>query len=96
LAAAQEEAEAKADRAMKGRAAAGEATGSAEAKSSETLDRLSHADAAQALLGRLNATGVWHDHATQEVFEKGTLTTMLPWAFKPRYWHWLQAAWVKS
>lgn len=57
--------------------------------------KMPHADAAQALLGKLNATGVWHDHSTQEVFEKGTLTAMLPWAFKPRYWHWLQAAWVK-
>lgn len=56
---------------------------------------MSHADAAQALLGQLNATGVWHDHSTQEVFEKQTLTSMMPWAFKPRYWHWLQAAWVK-
>ena len=56
---------------------------------------ISHADAAQALLSKLNATGVWHDHSTQAVFDKGTLTTMLPWAFKPRYWHWLQAAWVK-
>lgn len=53
-----------------------------------------HADAAQALLGRVNATGVWHDHSTQEVFEKGTVTIMMPWAFKPRYWHWLQAAWI--
>jgi hypothetical protein len=68
----------------------------AQAQVKMNQQTLSHADAAQALLGRLNATGVWHDHATQEVFEKGTLTTLLPWAFKPRYWHWLQAAWVKS
>lgn len=57
---------------------------------------MSHADAAQALLSRLHATGVWHDHSTQTVFAMNTETTMIPWAFKPRYWHWLQAAWVKS
>lgn len=56
---------------------------------------LGHAEAAQTLLGLVNAKGVWHDHSTQEVFDKDTRTTMLPWAFKPRYWHWLQAAWVK-
>jgi hypothetical protein len=55
-----------------------------------------HQDAAQQLLTRLNAQGVWHDHATRTVFAPGTVTTMIPWAFKPNYWHWLQAAWVKS
>jgi len=58
------------------------------------LTVMSHANAAQALLARLNATGVWHDHATQTVFAANTATTMMPWAFKPRYWHWLQAAWI--
>jgi hypothetical protein len=56
---------------------------------------LSHADAAQALLTRVNAKGVWHDHSSQTVFAANTVTTMMPWAFKPHYWHWLQAAWVK-
>jgi hypothetical protein len=56
---------------------------------------MKHADAAQALLSQLHATGVWHDHATQTVFAVNTTTTMMPWAFKPHYWHWLQAAWVK-
>jgi len=56
---------------------------------------MAHADAAQALLATLNATGVWHDHSTQTVFAVNTSTTLLPWAFKPHYWHWLQAAWVK-
>jgi len=23
------------------------------------------------------------------------VTTLMPWAFKPHYWHWLQAGWVK-
>ena len=54
-----------------------------------------HAQAAQWLLTRLNAQGVWHDHATQTVFAPHTSTTLIPWAFKPHYWHWLQAAWVK-
>jgi hypothetical protein len=56
---------------------------------------MKHPDAAQALLTSLNATGVWHDHSTQTVFAVNTATTMIPWAFKPHYWHWLQAAWVK-
>jgi hypothetical protein len=42
-----------------------------------------------------NAKDVWHDHATQTVFAVNTATPMIPWAFKPYYWHWLQAAWVK-
>jgi len=56
----------------------------------------SHEQAAQLLLTRLNAEGVWHDHATRTVFPAGTMTTVIPWAFKPSYWHWLQAAWIKS
>jgi len=56
----------------------------------------SHEQAAQLLLTRLNAQGIWHDHATRTVFPAGTMTTMIPWAFKPSYWHWLQAAWIKS
>ena len=69
-----------------------------EAQAQVKLDGqvMQHADAAQALLTTLNATGVWHDHATQTVFAVNTSTTLLPWAFKPHYWHWLQAAWVKS
>jgi hypothetical protein len=52
--------------------------------------------AAQGLLSQLNAQGVWHDHATAGVFEPHTSTTLIPWAFKPHYWHWLQAGWVRS
>jgi hypothetical protein len=52
--------------------------------------------AAQALLTQLNAQGVWHDHATSGVFVPHTSTTLIPWAFKPHYWHWLQAGWVSS
>lgn len=54
-----------------------------------------HEVAVQQLLSRLNAKGVWHDHATRTVFPPGTQTSMLPWAFRPHYWHWLQAAWVR-
>jgi len=57
---------------------------------------LTQQNAAQQLLQRLNAEGVWHDHATRTVFAPGTATTMIPWAFKANYWHWLQAAWIKS
>jgi hypothetical protein len=36
----------------------------------------------------------WHDHLTSHVFAHNTHTTWMPWAFKPNYWHWLQAGWV--
>jgi hypothetical protein len=52
--------------------------------------------AAQSLLTRLNAKGVWHDHATSGVFAPNTPTTLMAWAFKPYYWHWLEAGWVNS
>ena len=51
--------------------------------------------AAQSLLTQVNAQGVWLDHATAKVFEPRTQTTLMPWAFKPNYWHWLEAGWVK-
>ncbi|NBS77691.1 MAG: hypothetical protein EBT28_09880, partial [Betaproteobacteria bacterium] len=51
--------------------------------------------AAQSLLTLVNAQGVWHDHATAGVFAPHTSTTLMPWAFKPHYWHWLEAGWVK-
>jgi hypothetical protein len=51
--------------------------------------------AAQSLLTQVNAQGVWLDHATATVFEPLTQTTLMPWAFKPQYWHWLEAGWVK-
>ena len=53
------------------------------------------ATAAQVLLTRLNAKGVWHDHATAGVFAPNTTTMLMAWAFKPYYWHWLEAGWVK-
>ena len=56
------------------------------------------ADAAfsQKLLASVGAQDVWHDHLTTQVFSAETPTTWLPWAFKPNYWHWLQAGWVSA
>ena len=51
--------------------------------------------AVQGLLTEVNAQGAWLDHATAGVFAPHTSTSLFPWAFKPHYWHWLQAAWVK-
>ena len=50
----------------------------------------------QKLLASLGAQDVWHDHLTTHVFSAETPTTWLPWAFKPNYWHWLQAGWVSA
>lgn len=52
-------------------------------------------EASQNLLFQLNAQGVWLDHATARVFAPHTSTTLIPWAFKPHYWHWLEAGWVR-
>jgi hypothetical protein len=51
-------------------------------------------DGTQRLLRLLDAKGIWQDHATRGVFPEGTPTTWMPWAFKPHYWHWLEAGWV--
>ena len=55
---------------------------------------LSVDDCAQTLLARLGATGDWQDHLVSQVFAPGTRVTMIPWAFRPQKWHWLQAGWV--
>ena len=52
--------------------------------------------AVQGLLTEVNAQGAWLDHATAGVFAPHTSTTLIPWAFKPHYWHWLEAGWVNS
>jgi hypothetical protein len=39
--------------------------------------------------------GPWLDHLTDQVFPAGTALQDIAWAFKPAYWHWLQAAWVQ-
>ena len=38
--------------------------------------------------------GQWLDHLTDSVFPPSTAVLNMAWAFKPRYWHWLQAGWV--
>jgi hypothetical protein len=38
--------------------------------------------------------GQWLDHLTDDVFPPFTPVQNLAWAFKPRYWHWLQAGWA--
>jgi hypothetical protein len=35
------------------------------------------------------------DHLTGKVFSKEIAVHNMAWAFKPDYWHWLQAGWVK-
>ena len=50
----------------------------------------------QSLVQSLQAQGIWFDHLTSHVFADDAPTTLIPWEFKPRYWHWLQAGWVTS
>lgn len=50
---------------------------------------------AQKWLTSLHAQSPWLDHLTGQVFGKETPIYNLAWAFKPNYWHWLQAGWVK-
>jgi hypothetical protein len=47
----------------------------------------------QSLVQSLQAQGIWFDHLTSHVFADNTPTTLIPWEFKPHYWHWLQAGW---
>lgn len=56
----------------------------------------SHIDSqhTQTLLHEVGAKDVWVDHLTAQVFPPGTATTLMPWAFKDQYCHWLQAGWV--
>ena len=46
------------------------------------------------LLTQADAHGVWNDHGTSGVFPAATPCWLLPWAFRPGHWHWLQAGWV--
>jgi hypothetical protein len=50
---------------------------------------------AQKWLSSLQAQSPWLDHLTGQVFRKETPIYNLAWKFKPDYWHWLQAGWVK-
>ena len=54
------------------------------------------ADVMQTLLKQSQAQGVWNDHCTSGVFASDTPTWWMPWQFRPGYWHWLQAGWVKG
>ena len=47
----------------------------------------------QGLAQSLQAQGTWCDHLTVNVFADHVQTTLIPWEFKPQYWHWLQAGW---
>ena len=49
----------------------------------------------QQWLMRMNAQSPWLDHLTQHVFPAQTAVENFAWAFKPGYWHWLQAGWVR-
>jgi hypothetical protein len=48
----------------------------------------------QHLLQSVGAHTAWSDHLTQVVLPADTPTHLMPWAFRPNYWHWLQAGWV--
>lgn len=61
----------------------------------EATGHLDKNDEAQKWLSRLNAQSPWLDHLTEDVFTKDTAVHNLAWAFKPTYWHWLQAGWVR-
>lgn len=50
---------------------------------------------AQKWLSSLQAQSPWLDHLTGHVFSKETPVHNFAWAFKPNYWHWLQAGWVR-
>jgi hypothetical protein len=50
----------------------------------------------QRVLQASQAQGVWNDHCTGGVFPAQTATWLMPWEFRPGYWHWLQAGWVKG
>ena len=50
----------------------------------------------QGLVNSLNAEGIWFDHLTANVFADDTSTKLIPWEFKPNYWHWLQAGWQSA
>ena len=55
-----------------------------------------HSAWAQHLLALVGADGEWLDHLTADVLPVHTPGQMIPWAFKPHHWHWLQAGWVTN
>ena len=48
-----------------------------------------------AWLAAAKPQGEWLDHLTDQVFPAGTPVQDMAWAFRPNYWHWLQAGWVQ-
>ncbi len=50
---------------------------------------------AQKWLTSIQAQSPWLDHLTGKVFTEEIAVHNMAWAFKPNYWHWLQAGWVK-
>jgi hypothetical protein len=56
---------------------------------------LDKGEEAQKWLTSIQAQSPWLDHLTGKVFAKEIQVHNMAWAFKPNYWHWLQAGWVK-
>ena len=61
----------------------------------ETSGHLDKGEDAQKWLTSIQAQSPWLDHLTGKVFEREIAVHNMAWAFKPNYWHWLQAGWVK-
>ena len=61
----------------------------------QTFGHLDQGEDAQKWLTRIQAQSPWLDHLTGKVFAKEIAVHNMAWAFKPNYWHWLQAGWVK-
>ena len=61
----------------------------------QTSGHLDKGEDAQKWLTSIQAQSPWLDHLTGKVFSKEIAIHNMAWAFKPDYWHWLQAGWVK-
>ena len=61
----------------------------------QTSGHLDKGEDAQKWLTSIQAQSPWLDHLTGKVFAKEIAVQNMAWAFKPNYWHWLQAGWVK-
>ncbi len=61
----------------------------------QTSGHLDKGEDAQKWLTSIQAQSPWLDHLTGNVFTKEIAIQNMAWAFKPNYWHWLQAGWVK-
>ena len=61
----------------------------------QTSGHLDKGEDAQKWLTSIQAQSPWLDHLTGKVFAKEIAVHNMAWAFKPNYWHWLQAGWVK-